>query len=107
MNSIVFHLVFGLKNGKYDGCLNYELIKRFEPSKLSDVLSFNKENTEGILSTTGNIYLSIFIACYSTAAIPAIVIPNELKVFLKQLNNIWFSLSAYYFSRVIADLPQL
>lgn len=105
MNLIAFHMAFGLENGKYDGCPNYELTKRFEPSKLSDILKYNKDSTDGLMGVTGNIYFSVFIACYATAVLPAIKIPNELKVLLKQLNNLWYSLFAYYFSRFLADLP--
>ena len=105
INLSAFHIGFGLLNGKFDGCPNQSLTKVFEPSRLAEVLSFNKRNDDATMSTSGNVYFSIYIVCYSTAALPAILIPNELKVFIKQLNNQWYSFGSYYFSRVLADIP--
>lgn len=102
---IIFHMLFGLKNGKYDGCPNYELTKEFDPAKLDEILKFNKDQTEALISTTGNLYFAILVVGYSTAVLPAIVIPHELKVSLNHYNNLYYSLFAYYFSRMIADLP--
>ena len=105
MNLAAFHVGFGMTNGKYDGCPNPNLTREFGPSQLGEVLKFNKVNSEATMSTSGNVYFTIYIACYSVAALPVIMIPNELKIFIKQLNNQWYSFGSYYLSRVLADVP--
>ena len=105
MNLAAFHVGFGMTSGKYDGCPNQNLTREFEPSRLAEVLKFNKENSDAVMATSGNLYLTVYTACYSVAALPAIMIPNELKIFIKQLNNQWYSFGSYYMSRVLADVP--
>ena len=104
MNLTAFHIGFGMENGKYDGCPNQNLTKEFLPSNLTEVLAFNKQQGDSVMATSGNIYFSIYIACYVTAALPAILIPNELKIFIRQLNNQWYSFGSYYLSRMLADI---
>ena len=105
MSLVAFHLAFGWENGKYDGCPKYDLIKNFRPSRLHELMEYNKDQADGVMAITGNFYFSLIVVCYGNSAIPAYTVPNELKVFLRQSDNLWYSLPAYFFSRTIADFP--
>ena len=79
--------------------------REFDPSHLEAIQESNKVQEDAIIDFMGILFL-ILVNSQFGAILPTILtMPLEVRIVMKERRNDWYSVSSYYWAKVIADIP--
>ncbi|KAI1298498.1 ATP-binding cassette sub-family G member 4 [Halotydeus destructor] len=101
--AIFMSLIFGTV-GRAGGCPP-EIDGDFEPTDLDGAAQHIEHQLEQVFNNIGLTFFSVLFMIFNSLMPVAMTFPDQLKVFIKEKNNGWHKLRAFFFGKLLAELP--
>lgn len=98
-------ITYGITLCSHGQCPAIDLIQRFDPAQLEQIFAWNKLQMQHFRDATGLLFIHTVIPLYTSALLPAFVLPQELRIFLLHRRNLLYSTLSYVSAKTVADIP--
>lgn len=102
--AVVLSLQLGTEVGPRGGCPP-DFDENFDPSELEAIQIHNKLETDAVFDNVGAIMLQMMIMICTTVFPTVLTFPFEMRIFVKEVNNGWYSAGEYCLGKTLADVP--
>ena len=100
---VFFALFYGPDIGSRGGCSPE--IGQFEPQKLDYMTDEIETELRYTYDNIGAILFSLVFTAFSAIMPICIAFPLEVRIFMRERSNAWYSLRSYFLGRTLSELP--
>ncbi|CAG2180262.1 unnamed protein product, partial [Oppiella nova] len=98
--------LYGFHVGEADGCLDLYLTNTsiFKTTSLEEALKIMSEESD-VIQNVKLLFFTVTCLGFVSMACTILVFPSEVRIFLSEHHNRWYSTSSYYWSKLFVEIP--
>ncbi|CAG2171101.1 unnamed protein product [Oppiella nova] len=98
--------LYGFHVGEADGCLDLYLTNTSisKTTSLEEALKIMSEESD-VIQNVKLLFFTVTCLGFVSMACTILVFPSEVRIFLSEHHNRWYSTSSYYWSKLFVEIP--